>query len=100
MTGGDSNGSNMDMSTVFEKAVRKCPVVTVQFSRVDVPCLIDSGSEVSPITEEFFNDHFCPQGKPVLPTGDWLRLIAANGLPIPYTGYLELDVEASRVMIP
>lgn len=29
VTGGESNGSNMDMSTVYEKAVGKCPVVTV-----------------------------------------------------------------------
>ena len=27
VTGGDSNGSNMDMSTVYKKAVGKCPVV-------------------------------------------------------------------------
>ena len=99
MTGEDSNGSNMDMSTVYDKAVGECPVVTVQLG-VDVPCLLDSGSEVSTITKEFFNEHFRPQGKTLLPTGDWLRLTAANGLQIPYVGYLELDVEALRVMIP
>ena len=83
MTGGDSNGLNMDKSTVYEKAVGKCPVVTVRLGGADVPCLLDSRSEVSTITEEFF-----------------LRLTAANGLAIPYVGYLELDVEALGVMIP
>ena len=29
-----------------------------------------------------------------------MRLTVANGLPIPYVGYLELDVEALGVMIP
>ena len=100
MTGGDNYGSNMDMSTLYEKAVGECPVVTVRLGGVDVPCLLDSGSEVSTITEEFFNEHFRPQGKTLLPTGDWLRLTAANGLEIPYVGYLELDVEALGVMIP
>ena len=90
----------MDMSTLYEKAVGECPVVTVRLGGVDVPCLLDSGSEVSTITEEFFNEHFRPQGKTLLPTGDWLRLTAANGLEIPYVGYLELDVEALGVMIP
>ena len=37
--------------------------------------------------------------KPVLPTGDWLRLTAVNGLTILYVGYLELDIEALGVMI-
>lgn len=100
MTGGDSNGSNMDKSTVYEKAVGECPVVTVRLGGIEIPCLLDSGSEVSTITEEFFNEHFRPQGKTLLPTGDWLRLTAANGLEIPYVGYLELDVEALGVMIP
>ena len=99
MTGEDSNGSNMDMSTVYDKAVGECPVVKVQLG-VDVPCLLESGSEVSTITKEFFNEHFRPQGKTLLPTGDWLRLTAANGLEIPYVGYLELDIEALGVMIP
>ena len=86
MTGGDNYGSNMVMSTVYEKAVGECPVATVRLGGIDLPCLLDSGSEVSTITEEFFNDHFRPQGKTLLPTGDWLRLTAANGLEIPYVG--------------
>ena len=100
MTGGNNNGSNEHMSTIYEKTVGKCPVVTVRLVGVDLPCLLDSGSEVSTITEEFFNDHFRPQGKTLLPTGHWLNLTAANGLAIPYVGYLELDVEALGVMIP
>ena len=88
MTGGDNCGSNMVMSTVYEKAVGECPVATVQLDGVDVPCLLGSGSEVSTIPEEFFNEHFRPQRKTLLPTGDWLRLTAANGLEIPYIGYL------------
>ena len=100
MTGGDNSGSNIDMSRVYEKAVGECPVATVRLGGVDVHCLLDSGSEVSTITEEFFNKHFHPQGETLLPTGNWLRLTAANGLEIPYVRYLELDIEALGVMIP
>lgn len=63
VTGGDNNGSNMDMSTVYEKGVGECPVVTVRLGGVDVPCLLDLGSEVSTITEEFFMNSFAPKGK-------------------------------------
>ena len=41
----------------------------------------------------------CKQ-KTLLPTGDWLRLAAVNGLEIPYVGYLELGVKALGVIIP
>ena len=75
MTGGDSNGLNMDKSTVYEKAVGKCPVVTVRLDGADVPCLLDSRSEVSTITEEFFKDHFRPLGKTIL---TYWRLVEIN----------------------
>ena len=45
-------------------------------------------------------EHFRPQGKTLLPTGDWLRLTEVNGLEIPYVGYLELGVKVLGVMIP
>lgn len=85
---------------LYDKGVGECPVATIRLAGIDVPCLLDSGSEVSTITAEFFNEHFRPQGKTLLPTGYWLRLTAANGLEIQYVGYLELDVEALGVMIP
>ncbi|KAL2102145.1 hypothetical protein ACEWY4_001313 [Coilia grayii] len=58
-----------------------------------VPCLIDTGSMVSTITESFFSAHFEPLGQERLQSCHWLQLRAANGLEIPYLGYLELDVE-------
>ena len=67
---------------------------------VSVPCLLDSGSEVSTITEEFFNTHFKSKGQELLSTSGWLKLTAANGLEIPYLGYFELDVEAFGLNVP
>ncbi|XP_077944044.1 uncharacterized protein LOC144388217 [Gasterosteus aculeatus] len=60
---------------------------------VKVPCLIDTGSMVSTVTESFFQKHFEPWGQERLKACSWLQLRAANGLSIPYLGYLELDVE-------
>ena len=60
---------------------------------VEVPCLVDTGSMVSTITESFFVKNFEPWGAEKLKSCNWLQLTAANGLDIPYLGYLELDVE-------
>ena len=53
---------------------------------VTVPCLIDTGSMVTTITESFFQEHFHHLQKKDC---KWLGLKAANGLDIPYIGYIE-----------
>lgn len=66
---------------------------------VEVPCLVDTGSMVSTVTESFFHQHFEPWGQERLRSCHWLQLKAANGLAIPYLGYLELEVKlCGRVM--
>lgn len=60
---------------------------------VCVPCLVDTGSMVSTITQSFFEQHFEPWGQEKLRSCNWLTLSAANGLAIPYVGYFELDVQ-------
>ncbi len=73
--------------------IGQCPVMKVVMAGVVVPCLVDTGSMVSTITEGFFAEHFQPQVQGILQSCGWLQLKAANGLDIPYKGYLELDVE-------
>lgn len=76
-----------------------CPHITVLMGGVEVPCLVDTGSMVSTITESFFVQHFEPWGEEKLRSCNWLQLRAANGLGIPYIGYLELDVELCNKVI-
>ncbi|KAL2098414.1 hypothetical protein ACEWY4_007621 [Coilia grayii] len=59
---------------------------------VSVSCLLDTGSMVTTISESFFNQHFQPWGNGALQQCNWLQLRAANGLALPYLGYLELDI--------
>uniref|UniRef100_A0A8C1Y575 Gypsy retrotransposon integrase-like protein 1 n=2 Tax=Cyprinus carpio TaxID=7962 RepID=A0A8C1Y575_CYPCA len=54
---------------------------------------------VSTITETCFRRHFEPWGQDRLKSCQWLLLRAANGLSIPYIGYLELDVELCGHMV-
>lgn len=60
---------------------------------MSVPCLVDTGSMVTTITESLFKEKFEPWGSDKLKSYNWLQLTAANGLDIPYVGYFELDVE-------
>lgn len=54
---------------------------------------MDTGSQVSTISEAFFRQHLMGEDDDVTPTAKWLKLTAANSLPIPYIGYIELDVQ-------
>lgn len=77
-----------------------CPHLDVSIGGVQVPCLIDTGSMVSTVTETFFQKHFAPNGPTSLKSCNWLQLRAANGLAIPYIGYMELDVQLCGKTIP
>lgn len=57
---------------------------------VEVPCLVDTGSMVFTMTESFFREYFESSGEERIKACRWLRLNAANGLGIPYIGYLTL----------
>lgn len=67
---------------------------------VKVPCLVDTGSMVSCVSESFFRRYFEPWGQERLQSCHWLQLRAANGLAIPYIGYLELEVQLCGKLMP
>lgn len=99
---GEATGSKVTLShdQLLQRAVGTCPVVEIRVGGVSIPCLLDTGSQVSTITEEFFRKHLEGEDEDVLSTSGWLRLTAANGLDIPYQGYLELEVETMGMKIP
>ena len=76
------------------------PTVQARLGGVDVLCVVDSGSMVSFVTEEFYKKKLQPTCGYVRQDGRMLTLRAANGLEIPYLGYLELDVEVDGVKVP
>ncbi|KAL6467298.1 hypothetical protein MHYP_G00251020 [Metynnis hypsauchen] len=87
-------------SRLLERAVGTCPVVDLKIGGVSVTCLLDTGSQVSTITESFFRENLFGDDEDMLSTSSWLKITAANGLDIPYLGYLELDVETMDMTIP
>ena len=91
-TGGVQSGLHCEVkaNAKYECLVGRCPTVDVLLGEIPVRCLLDTGSNVSTITESFFEQHFCP----TLKNGEWLAFSAVNGLGIPYLGYFEKDVRA------
>lgn len=74
--------------------VGNCPAVTIGIGGVTVECILDTGSMVSTITESFYNKYLCDI--PIVQECH-LKLRAANGLEIPYVGYIEADVYVQPV---
>ncbi len=67
---------------------------------VAIRCLLDTGSNVSTLTESFFKEHLHGEDKDLHCTNKWLKITAANGLPLPYLGYVELDIQVMGLTIP
>ena len=84
----------------MSKLMSSCPHLGKSMGGIAVSCLVDTGSMVSTITESLFQQHFEPWGQEHLKSFHWLQLRAANGLAIPYIGYLELDVELCGKRLP
>ena len=66
----------------------------------EVSCLMDTGSMVSIISEDFFFKEIQPNGGLLQKPLEWLKPRAANGLKLPYIGYVELDVEMIGTALP
>ena len=77
--------------SVLYKAIGNCPEIIAQLGKVNIRCLLDTGAQVSTITESCFKEHFAAEEK-LVDVAPYIRISAANGLSIPYRGYFEADV--------
>ncbi|XP_046717404.1 uncharacterized protein LOC124393547 [Silurus meridionalis] len=82
-----------------DSAFGDCLVVDVKIAGVRTKCLLDTGSEVSTISESHFKEHFGEQ-KLKLSSACWVKLTVANGLDIPVLGCLQADVECLGKILP
>lgn len=73
------------------RLVGDCPVVTLHVNDIPVSCLIDSGSQVTTITESFYEEHIHLFQKPK-DCSKYIKLTASNGLDIPITGMIFVTV--------
>jgi transposase InsO family protein len=87
--GGDLDGS-------LRQAVGECPVATVKMDGVEIKCLLDTGAQVSLITESFFRENFANKG--LVDVESYIRIHAANGQDIPFVGFIQVDLEVFGVV--
>lgn len=96
VVGEGEQGSKTDKPAI----VGECPGVEILVSGVKVPCLLDTGSQVTLFSECFFQKWLGGETKRSPQDLQWLTLKAANGLQIPYTGYAILDFSVGGVQVP
>lgn len=75
--------------TLHEKISRasaRCPETYIELNGVKVKCLLDTGAQVSTISEHFYNEYLSTSE--LSDTRKILKLSAANKLQIPYLGYI------------
>ena len=85
-----------DKIEIIQQAAAKYPQISISSMRVQIPSLLDSGSEVSLICYSHFKEHLMPKIED--PTGEkseahiLFNLTVANDGQLPMKKYIELDV--------
>jgi len=72
-----------------KKLIGECPEIDAMFGDVPVRCLIDSGSQVTTITEIYYNVHSKDK---VRTDSTWISLNGSHGLTIPTVGIFRTSV--------
>ena len=95
---GNNRDSNDDDDVNFKekiinKSTGKCPETVIKIQGEPVRCLMDSGSEVSTLTESCVKQKLFKKDSDITDTTSWIHIKAANSLDIPYVGYVEFDIE-------
>ena len=81
---------------IMQHAVAKCPKVCIGAHRIQMPSLLDSGSEVTLLWQSYFDQYILPKIK--LATGEkanahcLFKLTVANNGQMPIKMYTELDL--------
>ena len=87
-----------DDSSFWKKLVGACPTVKISINQSPLLATVDTGSQVSTVTESFFLDNL--QGPLQIIPSKCFRLTAANGLVVPYIGYFLATVELNGQVLP
>lgn len=86
--------------TTKSQIVGECPYVEVEANGKMIPCVLDTGSQVTLVSKAFFTRHFDNIDMNCAHDSPWLTLRAANGLQIPYIGYAVVDFAVGGVQVP
>ena len=89
---------------IMQRVVAKCPKVCISAHGIQIPSLLDSGSEVTWLPQSYFDQHILPKIKPA--TGEkanahcLFKLTVANDGQMPIKMYTELDLTFLGLKVP
>ena len=89
---------------IMQYAVDKCPKVCIGAHGIQIPSLLDSGSEGTLLWQSYFNKHILPKIK--LATGEkadtynLFKLTVASDGQMPIKMYIELDLTFLGLKVP
>ena len=90
-----------ERSRVYKRGVGPKITESCKIFDVDLFSLVDTGSQVSSMSESFFNNYIKPKyGQQLIDSSKYFNIVASNHLLVPIVGYLECDVEIMGVTIP
>ena len=97
---GETVGSleTTEAQALYSKAVGGKPLTEAKFGGVLIKVLLDTGSQVSTVSEKFYNENLAKIVDSFY-EGNLFRLTGANRLEMPYTGIAILDVEIGNTKI-
>ena len=90
--------------SIMQQAIAKCPKVSISSRGVQIPSLLDSGSEVSLIHQSYFREHLLPRIE--TPTGEkadvhvLFNLTVANDGLLPMKTCTECDINFLGMKVP
>ncbi len=96
---GENKVDSPSKDKVLKKTVAKCPELTINIEGTPINCLIDTGSEVTTVSESFFRNLLLarPQLHDIT---KWMRVTGANNLDIPYIGLIEVQLDVFGKTLP
>lgn len=74
----------------------KC-TANINVGGVDCSCLLDTGSQVTTVAKSFYQTHLSDH--PIESISNILEVEGANGQPVPYLGYIEVNLKFPRALI-
>ena len=99
MTSHKADEPSNDVGSLFDKVVGESPRAVVKIGRNDLHCLLDTGGQVSTITETYFKQYLLSEGE-LLDVSSFIHISGAQGLSVPFLGYLEVDLVALGYTFP
>ena len=76
--------------STLERMVGGCPEATIVVMGAEVRCLLDTGAQVSTLTESYYRQHLEPNVE-LVDISSLLMVNSSQGLDVPFIGYVELD---------